>query len=158
MESDANSNPAIVEEPGPSRGVDSVDNMSVSQGIPHGIRVQDLWFEDGGVVVQAESCLYRVSRGILAARSSIFKGVFHSCAASTTGEGLEMMDGVPFLRLPDAERDVTHFFKAIFDSSYFAPYPGKTSFSIVASVLRLSHKYNVNFLQKRALRLAQWLS
>ncbi|KAK2462902.1 hypothetical protein APHAL10511_005100 [Amanita phalloides] len=146
MESDTSS---ISEKTDLHTVVEPVEDKPASQGI---VRVQELWFEDGGIIVQAGSALYRVSRGILAARSSIFKNAFQLCSASPTGEGLEMMDGVPFLRLPDAERDVTHFFKAIFDSSYFEPHPSKTSFSAIVGVLRLSHKYDVEFLRQRALK------
>jgi hypothetical protein len=36
-------------------------------------RVQDLWFEDGNLVIQAGNSQCRVYRGVLATRSLVFK-------------------------------------------------------------------------------------
>ncbi|KAJ6567020.1 hypothetical protein B0H19DRAFT_1374356 [Mycena capillaripes] len=87
-------------------------------------RVEELWFSDGGLVVQAEESLFRVSGGILAA-----------------------------LILPDSATDVTCFFKAIFDSSFFEPraHPYKVPLQTVISILHLSNKYGVDYLLRRAL-------
>ncbi|KAF7359026.1 BTB domain-containing protein [Mycena sanguinolenta] len=110
-------------------------------------RVEELWFEDGGLVVQAEQSLFRVSRGILAARSSVFKDML----AFTQPPNAETIDGCPVVRLPDSAEDVKRFFRAIFDSSFFEPHPSKVSFEDVLSIARLSHKYAVEYLLRRAL-------
>jgi hypothetical protein len=76
-------------------------------------RVEELWFSDGGLVVQAEQSLYRVSGAILAARSPVFKDML----SFTQPPDAETIDGCPVVRLPDSAADVTCFFKAIFDFS-----------------------------------------
>ncbi|KAM6498909.1 hypothetical protein JOM56_006857 [Amanita muscaria] len=151
-------------------------SQTASISHPQATKVEDLWFEDGGVIIQAGLSLYRVSRGILAARSNVFKHMFQSCVvprpvpcacpssgstAELAHDGLntqtkqdvtEMVDGVPFLKLLDDERDVTEFLKAVFDSSFFEPDPcGKPSIAAVIGILRLSHKYDIGYLRKRAL-------
>ncbi|KAJ6543027.1 hypothetical protein B0H19DRAFT_1000755 [Mycena capillaripes] len=124
-------------------------------------KIKELWFEDGGVIVQAQNTLFRLSRGVLTARSPIFMDLFSIPQPADA----ETMDGCPVVIIPDAAEDATVFFKAIFDSSFFEAYPAVTDFSIVAGVLRLSTKYEVEHLRRRALvhlssrfptKLANW--
>ncbi|KAJ7494257.1 hypothetical protein B0H11DRAFT_2392461 [Mycena galericulata] len=94
------------------------------------VRVEELWFPDGSLVVQAENALFR---------------------PSPQPPDAEAIDGCPVVRLHDSAADVTCFLKAIFDSSFFEPYPAVTDLSTVVSVLRLSNKYSVDYLRRRAL-------
>ncbi|KAJ7119176.1 hypothetical protein C8R44DRAFT_189565 [Mycena epipterygia] len=112
-------------------------------------RVQDLWFEDGNLVIQAENHQFRVYRGILAARSSVFQDML----AFPQPPDSELIEGCPLVRLYDAATEVTVFLKAIFDSdlSFFMPFPSPTDLDIIVSCLRLSHKYGVDYLRRRAL-------
>ncbi|KAJ7494253.1 hypothetical protein B0H11DRAFT_2190585 [Mycena galericulata] len=110
-------------------------------------RVEELWFPDGSLVFQAENALFRVSGGILAARSPVFKDML----AFPQPPDAEAIDGCPVVRLHDSAVDVTCFLKAIFDSSFFEPYPAVTDLSTVVSVVRLSNKYSVDYLRRRAL-------
>ncbi|KAJ7765624.1 hypothetical protein B0H16DRAFT_1523681 [Mycena metata] len=110
-------------------------------------RVDELWFFDGGLVVQAEQSLYRVSGGILAARSPVFKDML----SFTQPPDAETIDGCPVVRLPDRAADVTCFFRAIFDSSFFEPHPRLVHLHHVLSILHLSNKYSVDYLLRRAL-------
>ncbi|KAJ7232031.1 hypothetical protein B0H12DRAFT_1239748 [Mycena haematopus] len=119
--------------------------MDIDNNTP--TRVEELWFEDGGLVVQAEQSLFRVSRAVLAARSSIFKDML----GLTQPPDAETIDGCPVVRLLDSAEDVTCFFRAIFDSSFFESYPCKVSFEHTLSITRLSHKYAVDYLLRRAL-------
>ncbi|KAJ7436823.1 hypothetical protein FB451DRAFT_1152930 [Mycena latifolia] len=121
--------------------------MDDSSGTTAPIRVAELWFDDGNLVIQAESSLFRVTKGILAARSSTFNDLF----TIPQPDDCETVDGCPFVRLPDSADDVTAFLKAIFDSSFFEPPPQPTTLSDILGVLRLSHKYDVTYLRRRAL-------
>ncbi|KAJ7156757.1 hypothetical protein C8R46DRAFT_1115047 [Mycena filopes] len=125
------------------------------------VRIPELWFADGGIVVKAQHTLFRVSSGILALRSPIFADMFSIPQPSNA----ETIDGCPVADLPDLAEEVNVFFKAIFDSSFFEAYPAPTTFRIIAGVLRLSTKYEVDYLRQRALvhfcsmfptTLAQW--
>ncbi len=76
-------------------------------------RVEELWFSDGGLVVQAEQSLFRVSAGILAARSPVFQDML----SFTQPPDAQSIEGCPVVKLLDSAADVTCFFRAIFDSS-----------------------------------------
>ncbi|KAJ6630389.1 hypothetical protein B0H10DRAFT_2208051 [Mycena sp. CBHHK59/15] len=110
-------------------------------------RVEELWFDDGNLVVQAGRNLHRVYRGVLAKRSPVFEDMLSFPQPPDS----ELVDGCPVVHFPDSEADVTVFLKAIFDSGFFMPYPARTELSTIAGVLRLSKKYEVDYLRRRAL-------
>ncbi|KAJ7119097.1 hypothetical protein C8R44DRAFT_878604 [Mycena epipterygia] len=93
-------------------------------------RVQELWFEDGNLVIQAGNSQFRVYRG---------------------APDSELVDGCPSVRLPDPATEVTVFLKAIFDPDFFVPFTATTTFDSIVGCLRLSHKYGVDYLRRRAL-------
>jgi hypothetical protein len=76
-------------------------------------RVEELWFEDGNLVIQAGNTLFRVYRGVLAARSPVFYDMLSFPQPSDS----ELVEGCPLVRLHDSASEVTVFLKAIFDSS-----------------------------------------
>ncbi|KAJ7762918.1 hypothetical protein B0H16DRAFT_1311311, partial [Mycena metata] len=108
--------------------------------------VRGLW-TFGGLIIQAEKTLFRVSRDFLAFHSPVFKDML----AFPTPKDADMMDGCPFVLLPDTAEDVTVFFKALLHYDFFEPYPALTMLSILTGVLRMSHKYEVDALRKREL-------
>ncbi|KAJ7119172.1 hypothetical protein C8R44DRAFT_673527 [Mycena epipterygia] len=115
---------------------------------PDGIRrVQELWFEDGNLVIQAGRSQFRVYRGVLAARSSVFQDMLSFPQPPDS----ELVEGCPLVRLHDNPAEVSVFLKAIFNSEFFEMYPTPTRLEIIAGVLRLSHKYSVDYLRRRAL-------
>ncbi|KAK6981511.1 hypothetical protein R3P38DRAFT_3410811 [Favolaschia claudopus] len=111
------------------------------------IRVEDLWFPDHNLVLQAGNRLFRVSGGLLAARSPVFRDML----SIPQPESQHTIDGCPVVVLHDSPVDAEYFVRAIFDSGFFERPPSPTSFPIVAGVLRLSTKYDVEYLQHRAL-------
>ncbi|KAJ7663670.1 hypothetical protein B0H17DRAFT_867480, partial [Mycena rosella] len=111
-------------------------------------RVESLWFDDGNIVICAHNVLFRVFRGILAARSPVFAEML----AFPQAEDAETIDGCPVLHLDDSAADTMYFLKAIFDYEFFAPYPAKTDFDAIHGILRLGQKYRVEPLRRRALQ------
>ncbi|KAJ7666746.1 hypothetical protein DFH06DRAFT_1184667 [Mycena polygramma] len=102
-------------------------------------RVAELWFEDDSLILRAEDSIFRISKGILMARSPVFKamiGLSHS--------GQESMYGCPMIQLHHSAAEVTSFL-------FFMPPPAKASFEVVIGVLRLAHEYDVKYLLRRAL-------
>ncbi|TFK29205.1 hypothetical protein FA15DRAFT_430688 [Coprinopsis marcescibilis] len=114
--------------------------------------VDELWFDDGNLILQAESTLFRVYRGLLTARSSVFRDMF---AFPPPPEGNSTMDGCPVIQVYDPAHDMTSFLHAIFDNEL--PFGGPSFLSAdspiatLESVLRLAHKYDVPFLRRRAM-------
>ncbi|KAJ7605685.1 hypothetical protein DFH06DRAFT_1020064 [Mycena polygramma] len=110
-------------------------------------RVEDLWFQDHGLIVQAGNRLFRVSSATLAARSSIFRDML----SIPQPESQPLIDGCPVVLLHDSPIGAEHFLRAIFDSGFFERPPVPTTFPIVAGILKLSTKYDVEYLRRRAL-------
>ncbi|KAK7052491.1 hypothetical protein R3P38DRAFT_3306203 [Favolaschia claudopus] len=117
-----------------------------SLGLPL-TRAEGLWFEDCGLIIRAEKTIYRVSSAVLAMQSVVFRDML----SMPTPMDAEMIDGCPFVSLPDSAEDITNFLKAIFCYGFFDPAPAPTTFGILCSVLRMSRKYEVDELKKRAL-------
>jgi len=83
-------------------------------------RVEDLWFEDGNLILQAENSLFRIYSGFLAARSSVFRDML---AFPPPAEGNPEMDGCHIVPVYDSAKDMAVFLKAIIDSRYvFSPF------------------------------------
>ncbi|KXN83434.1 hypothetical protein AN958_01448 [Leucoagaricus sp. SymC.cos] len=110
---------------------------------------RDVWFDDGNLILQTDDALFRVYSGLLAARSSVFKDML---AFPAPPEGNLSHDGCPVVRIYDSTEDVRYFLNGIFDSGYFEAPPSHTELCIVAGMLRLSTKYDVQYLRRRALQ------
>ncbi|KAK6969112.1 hypothetical protein R3P38DRAFT_2753240 [Favolaschia claudopus] len=110
-------------------------------------RAEGLWFEDCGLVIQAENTLFRISRDFLALQSPVFRDMLSLPPPKST----DLIDGCPFVVLPDRAEDVTVFLKALIYYDFFVPHPGHATLPVVVSVLRMSDKYQVDALRKRAL-------
>ncbi|KAJ6460976.1 hypothetical protein C8R45DRAFT_879154 [Mycena sanguinolenta] len=108
---------------------------------------EKLWFLDGTLVLRTNDCLFRVFRGILAWKSPVFQDMF----AFPQPLDEEVYDGCPLVHLPDSTKDINHFLSALLDYEYFPTWPTRVDFDVVASVLRMSQKYQVAPLRKRAL-------
>jgi hypothetical protein len=77
-------------------------------------QVDGLWFSNDTLVIRAENSIFRVSKSILAARSSVFEAMFEF--PQSTSDGDRMMDGSQVVRLHDSAAEVESFLRAIFDS------------------------------------------
>ncbi|KAJ7901174.1 hypothetical protein B0H14DRAFT_2670909 [Mycena olivaceomarginata] len=116
------------------------------------VKVDDLWFTtDTIIVIRAGNKIFRVSGGILAARSTVFRDMIAFPRPKGGDETDETLDGSPVVRLHDSAEDVEVFLRAIYDSSYFMPAPAPNDRPVVLAILRLSYKYDVPYLYKRAL-------
>ncbi|KAJ6540877.1 hypothetical protein DFH09DRAFT_64163 [Mycena vulgaris] len=114
-------------------------------------RVEDLWFSDGSLVVRAENSIFRVSGAVLAARSSVFQDMLSFPQPIAVESSVETMEGIPMVVLYDTAAEVEPFLRAIFDSSSFMPPPSNPSLSDILAILRLSNKYDIQYLHRRAL-------
>ncbi|KAJ7061513.1 hypothetical protein C8F01DRAFT_1369043 [Mycena amicta] len=112
-------------------------------------RIEDLWFDDGDLVLQAGNAQYRVYRVVLGMHSLVFRDMlaFPQPAASDS----ERVEGQPLVHLPDLEREVTPFLKALFDPEYFRAFPAASEFSKIYASVHMGNKYGVDFLCHRGL-------
>ncbi|KDQ49704.1 hypothetical protein JAAARDRAFT_143080 [Jaapia argillacea MUCL 33604] len=112
------------------------------------VRSDDLWYEDGSVVLQAGMRLFRVHTSILSRHSEVLKTTFSLPQAPEPAT--EIYEGCPLVEVIDAAIDWEHYLKAIYDWSYFRP-GHEAKFEVVAAVARLSTKYETPYLRRRTI-------
>ncbi|KAJ7056070.1 hypothetical protein C8F01DRAFT_1062289 [Mycena amicta] len=111
------------------------------------IRADGLYFQDCGLVIQAENVVFRVSSDFLAVQSPIFRDMLSIPAPADA----ERYDGCLIVHLPDSAEDISTLLKALIYHDFFEPVPADTTFSILSAVLRMSDKYDVATLRRRAI-------
>jgi hypothetical protein len=79
------------------------------------IRSEEVWYEDGNLIVRAENTLFKVYRGVLASKSTVFADMF---TVSSSGLANETLDGCELVVLQDSAVDVGPFLKAMVDVEY----------------------------------------
>ncbi|KAF7979806.1 hypothetical protein HWV62_40866 [Athelia sp. TMB] len=98
------------------------------------------WFEDGTIIIHAQSTRFKVYRGMLAEKSAIFADMLSlpRPASSSTTEDDDFDDGCPVVRLSDTAEDWGCMLDNLFNRRHeFTP----LSFPVTLSLLRLGHKY-----------------
>ncbi|KIP01846.1 hypothetical protein PHLGIDRAFT_325470 [Phlebiopsis gigantea 11061_1 CR5-6] len=123
--------------------------MEVDPELARCTRDPDLWFTDGSVVLRADDALYRVYSGILSQASPVFRAMF---GIPQPAYGSESYDGCPLVHMPDSAQDLRPFLRALYDCSQFnvSELTLKDT-PMIVSVLRISTKYEVRSLRKRAI-------
>ncbi|KAJ7061520.1 hypothetical protein C8F01DRAFT_1369051 [Mycena amicta] len=110
-------------------------------------RIEDLWFDDGDLVLQAGQAQYRVYRVLLGMHSPVFRDML----GFPQPADYERVEDQPLVHLPDLEAEVTPFLKALFEPDYFPAFPALTDFKTIYGCIRLGNKYGVEFLLRRGL-------
>ncbi|KAJ7753325.1 hypothetical protein DFH07DRAFT_774091 [Mycena maculata] len=117
-------------------------------------RVDDFWFSnETTAVLKAGTKEFRVPKSTLAARSAVFRDMIAS-PQPEDGE-TEVIDGSPVILLDDEAWEVSVFLQAIFDSSFFVAEPADAALYDILGILRLAHKYDVQYLYIRALEVTE---
>ncbi|EPQ50350.1 hypothetical protein GLOTRDRAFT_97076 [Gloeophyllum trabeum ATCC 11539] len=119
--------------------------MIAQQGLQ---KYEDLWYEDGTIVLQVGNTLFRVYRGVLAEHSSTFRDMF----AIPQPDEIDSYEECPLVALHDHASEMIHFLLAIFKPGYFEQ-ASTTSRPFIISVLRLATKYNAAVLRSRIISL-----
>ncbi|KAF7314940.1 BTB domain-containing protein [Mycena indigotica] len=96
-------------------------------------RIPALWFQDGNIVIRTQNTLCKVHCSILSLRSGVFQDML--AFPQATG-GVETMDECPLVDLTDEPDDGPS---------------KKVDLLPLLGILRLSHKYDVEKLHRRAL-------
>ena len=81
------------------------------------MQVEELWFQDGTVVFQAEHKLFCLHSGLVSARSEVFKQIIEDKNSDSHFEITRSIyeTGIPLIQLPDTAQDANNFFLAIYD-------------------------------------------
>ncbi|KAG2138635.1 uncharacterized protein EDB93DRAFT_1230831 [Suillus bovinus] len=109
---------------------------------PH---LNDLWYDDGSVVLKAGDDFFRVHKSILSQKSSVLATIFQHQAENT-----ETHEGCPVVALRDDAGDLQQLLLTIYETSYFED--NAQYFVYLCAILRLSTKYKIEPLRDLALR------
>ncbi|KAJ7155464.1 hypothetical protein C8R43DRAFT_432932 [Mycena crocata] len=123
----------------------------------------DLWFEDGSIILQAESTLFRVHVSQLSRHSALFRDIFtlpqpqpsrppSLSPFDTLGDNRAILEceNSPVVFLQDKAEDVANFLAALYDGPNFGN-NDQEDFRVVSGILRLATKYIVDSLRAKAL-------
>lgn len=127
--------------------------------------LQNLWFEDGDIIIAAQSRRFRVHKAFMSLHAAVIKDMLSFPQPAEQ----ESTEGVPIVTFPDDERDMEYFVRAVYDKGYFMfashhrprwgtaisdrekSEPAPLPYELVESVLRMSHKYDASRIRTQAL-------
>lgn len=78
-------------------------------------RHDQLWFDDGNIVLLVDNVAFRVHRSLLGRHSTVFKDLFELSQPSTSID--EQMDGVPLVKLHDSPHELTDLLDVIYNGA-----------------------------------------
>ncbi|RDX42588.1 hypothetical protein OH76DRAFT_1422432 [Lentinus brumalis] len=106
----------------------------------------DLWFFDGNIVLVALDIAFRAHKSVLACHSDVFRSWITGPHAITSYGTVELFEGVQvvYLRTNDTPHDVRQALLVMYGLRHFEP--AQMSFSVVASLRRISLAYGMNTL------------
>lgn len=110
----------------------------------------DIWFDDGSVILQAESTQFRVHRTMLARHSSVFRDIFHGPQPHDES----LIEGCPIIPLSDSAEDIRLALIALYDGGGYHSRRA-LRFPVVAAMLRIGKKYKLNHLHDEAITRLQ---
>ena len=95
-----------------------LDNAKVPQttSVPDFTPSLDLWYKDGSVVLVTEKTAFRVHTTMLAANCEVFRDMANIPQPSD-GDGSEMYEKCPVIRLGDTAVDMKYFLQTLYDFS-----------------------------------------
>ncbi|TBU41579.1 hypothetical protein BD309DRAFT_1081994 [Dichomitus squalens] len=109
-------------------------------------RDSDIWFEDGNIIVIAQSTAFRFHKSVLASHSQVFRELFSVPQPSPNAGESEAIDGCTVMYVSDTGYDFRELLRAIYRGvSYLHP-EQTISFPILAALARLGHKYQLDQL------------
>ncbi|KAI0688696.1 hypothetical protein C8T65DRAFT_589292 [Cerioporus squamosus] len=111
----------------------------------------DLWFDDGNVIVVAQQTAFRFHRSVLSRHSETFRGMF-TIPQPTSSTSVQIMDGCPVIDVTDTSYDFRHLLRAVYDGASVFLGAGPMEFGVLAAIVRMGHKYQVDPILEEALR------
>lgn len=108
--------------------------------------LNNLWYDDGSVVLKAGDDFFRVHSSILSQKSSVFATLLLQSQAENT----ETHKGCPMVTLGDDAEELRQLLLTIYEISYFED--NAQYFVYLRAILRLSTKYEMARLRDLALQ------
>ncbi|EMD33962.1 hypothetical protein CERSUDRAFT_97887 [Gelatoporia subvermispora B] len=112
----------------------------------------DVWFPDGNIILlSVEKIAFRVFKGFLAQHSPVFRDMF----AIAQLDKATAFDECPVLLLSDSAFNLSPLLRLLTGVHDFLQTEKSLQFSGLASVILLSHKYQMERIRDRALQLLE---
>ncbi|KAJ6466860.1 hypothetical protein C8R45DRAFT_876618 [Mycena sanguinolenta] len=109
----------------------------------------DIWHDDGSVVLQVESTLFRVHWGVICLHSTFFRDMRDIPQPPDQPK----LAGCPVIELHDSAEDVKHLLHALYNTLIFNK--EKLSFPFIAAMVRMGRKYDFKNLLDAAVQRLQ---
>ncbi|KAH7909598.1 hypothetical protein BJ138DRAFT_1154936 [Hygrophoropsis aurantiaca] len=110
---------------------------------PPPLKCEDIWFDDGNIILHVDNTIFRVHKSILVKHSSIWKTM-----ASLPQPGHSDVKTISCVVLHDNVQDVKKLLMVFYNPLYFMY--SLNSFQFLASILRMSTKYDIAHLRAAA--------
>ncbi|CAA7266029.1 unnamed protein product [Cyclocybe aegerita] len=111
------------------------------------------WFDDGNIVLQAESTQFKLHRSVLASQSPVFRDIFSIPQPTDSNEAT--VDGCPVVHLQDSEEDIENLCGLLYDTLRIHTFKKKMELSHIGTMLRLGRKYRFKHFRSEALHLLE---
>ncbi|KAI0668972.1 hypothetical protein C8Q78DRAFT_1193951 [Trametes maxima] len=136
-------------------------NSSIAGAAPTVVLSKDdeLWFEDGNLVLVARDVKFRIYKGPLVAHSPVFKDMLSLPQPVTTGRNDAAIVAneedenrqCPVIPLPDSPEDLRHFLRVLTPGRTLRIGPVEPSFDELSACVRLGHKYQCDQMVQRSI-------
>ncbi|GJE92821.1 BTB domain-containing protein [Phanerochaete sordida] len=117
------------------------------------VRSEEVWFDDGNIVLQAEGTLFKVYRGILSRESPFFRDMFS--LPQTVDTVSDCYDGCPIIAVHDSPNEMKKFLSAT--HNYETHFNGHFDCVDYVIILRLATKYQAETLRRRIIEILQYV-
>ncbi|KAH7909596.1 hypothetical protein BJ138DRAFT_209656 [Hygrophoropsis aurantiaca] len=125
--------------------VDSEDELDelLSAITPPPVKCEDIWFDDGNIILHINNTIFRVHKSVLVKHSSVWKTM-----ASLPQSGHSGARSISIVALHDDVQDMKELLMVFYNPLYFMY--SRDSFRFLAGILRLSTKYDIPHLQNES--------
>lgn len=110
-------------------------------------RHEELWYEDGNIVLIAANVAFRVHRSILSRRSLVFNDLF----SFPQPGAVETYEGFPVIHLSDRPGDLAQLLDAVYSGMKFLQHDVTSAWKDLRALILLSNKYQIEDIQKEAI-------
>ncbi|KAJ6585167.1 hypothetical protein B0H19DRAFT_1320491, partial [Mycena capillaripes] len=102
------------------------------------------WFQDGNIIIMAETMAFKVYKGMVSQHSSLLRDKLEN-------EVAEIIEGCPAIQLDDSTADLSNFLTVIHGCERSFQLNSKREFFTLIGILRIATKYKADVLRQRAL-------
>ncbi|RDX46011.1 hypothetical protein OH76DRAFT_1298918, partial [Lentinus brumalis] len=115
---------------------------------------EELWFEDGNLILTTPTVRFRVYRGLLVAHSPVFRDMLSLPQPPEATPPSKCANCMPIVTLPlfDSPSDLHHFLKTLTARGLFCDNRLHPTFHQISAVIRMAHKYQCEALLARCMQ------